>query len=499
MDEKNAVKASELLQQIRSILNICALTDAQSAQADAALDGLDALCAQKPEEAIDFKNVCDHLTCSVYLTDGRGKTLYVNQAYLDRSGLDLEDLMGYTISEIHQNDTFHCDINAQVMAKRQMSNAIAYIPKTNRKLYVTGVPIFDADGNVKYVLTNDRDVGELMEVENQLLQLKQERILDQKELEYYRSQDASCNILYASSAMNELMELVKRIAPTDVTVLITGESGTGKELMANAVFSQSSRRDKPYVKINCAAIPADLLESELFGYEEGAFTGARRGGKIGAFELANHGTLLLDEVGDLPIQVQAKLLRALQEREIVRIGGQKTIQLDIRVIAATNRNLREEVRAGIFREDLYYRLNVMPLTIPSLRERREDIPILAGAFIEQFCEKYKKSVALESGSMAVLSAYDWPGNIRELKNLMERLVVINTTGTISQGILRRNLGGAAEPIEGKKLKDAVVQLEKRMIQEALEQCGSKRKAAAMLGIDHSTLVKKCKQYGMDEP
>ena len=212
--------------------------------------------------------------------------------------------------------------------------------------------------------------------------------------------------------MASVMALIRTIAPTDVTVLITGESGTGKELAANEIYQCSDRMGKPFIKVNCAAIPAELLESELFGYEEGAFTGARRAGKAGMFELANTGVILLDEIGDMPLPLQTKLLRVLQQRELMRIGGSKPIPLDIRVIASTNKDLREEVRQGRFREDLYYRLNVVPIELKPLRERREDIPYLTEQFCRGFNKKYGKNAQISSEGMELILAYNWPGNWR---------------------------------------------------------------------------------------
>ena len=451
------------------------------------------------ESRVDYRKICDNLKTSIYITDAQGTTLYVNDAYLECAGLEgrRDDIVGKTINEIRKANLFQCEINELVSKEKKVKNAIAYIPSSDRRLHVTGVPVFDEDGELEYILTTDRNIDELTEVENQLNQLKMENSLNRQDLEYYRSQEQDEEILYTSSRMSEVMDLIRTIAVTDVTVLITGESGTGKELTASALQKYSERRDKPFVKINCAAIPSELIESELFGYEEGAFTGAKKGGKVGAFELADGGTLLLDEIGEVPYQVQAKLLRALQEGEITRIGCKKPVKLDIRIIAATNRNLLQEVKEGKFREDLYYRLNVMPVHLPALRERREDIPLLVGSFINKFSEKYKKKASLESGAMQILKAYDWPGNIRELRNLMERLVVINRTGVITRSIIRGNLGmGDVMEEEGKTLKEIVIQTETRVILDALAECGSKRKAAAKLGVDPSTLVKKCQQYGI---
>ena len=288
-----------------------------------------------------------------------------------------------------------------------------------------------------------------------------------------------------------------------VTVLVTGESGSGKERIAEAIYRHSSRSDKPFIKVNCAAIPAELLESELFGYEAGAFTDANKKGKAGMFELANDGVILLDEIGDMPINLQTKLLRVLQEREVMRIGGSKYMKLDIRVIAATNRNLEEEIRRGNFREDLYYRLNVVPICVIPLRERKEDIPYLVMGFLRKYCKKYGKKVSVDKEAIDLFVSYDWPGNIREFKNLIERLVVISTDGSIGKSNILQSLNSnflkfnshkADRPIN---LKEYLKAYEKTLIATALKQWDSKRKTAKALGIDHATLIRKCREHGFD--
>lgn len=299
------------------------------------------------------------------------------------------------------------------------------------------------------------------------------------------------------------MELVRTVAQTDVTVLITGESGTGKELIANELYQNSPRRDKPFIKVNCAAIPAELLESELFGYEEGAFTGARRSGKAGMFELADSGVILLDEIGDMPLPLQTKLLRVLQQRELIRVGGSRPVKLDLRVVAATNKDLREESRQGRFREDLYYRLNVVPIELKPLRERKADIPVLAEQFCRGFCKKYGRNMRITPDGLDLLTQYPWPGNIRELENLVERIVVTNASGAaITRGHIQAALSAngqfhAADVPQG-TLKQQVAAYEREIVLHTVEREGSIRRAAKALGVDHSTLVKKFRQYGLEE-
>ncbi|MFZ5806144.1 MAG: sigma-54-dependent transcriptional regulator [Verrucomicrobiota bacterium] len=294
-----------------------------------------------------------------------------------------------------------------------------------------------------------------------------------------------------SAAMNTVMEMIKKAAPTEATVLIQGESGTGKEMIAHALYEASSRADKPFIKVNCAAIPANLMESEFFGHEKGAFTGAVQR-RIGRFELADIGTILLDEITEIPPELQVKLLRVLQEKEFERVGGSKTLRVDVRVFATTNRNLSEEVKSGRFREDLFYRLNVFPVQIPPLRERGGDIILLADFFIQKFSRRHGAKVqSLSSDAQDHLCRYNWPGNVRELQNVVERAVIL-----------------AAQKIqldpedlflpEKNTQHDApmtLAEMERRAIQHALQCCNQNRThAARMLGISLRTLRNRLREY-----
>jgi two-component system response regulator AtoC len=320
-----------------------------------------------------------------------------------------------------------------------------------------------------------------------------------------------------SPSMRAVYDVIARVADSPSTVLITGESGTGKELVAQALHRGSSRRTQPLIKVNCAAIPKDLVESELFGYERGAFTGAV-GSKPGRFELADGGTLFLDEIGEIPIEMQVKLLRALQESEFERVGGIKTLRVDVRLIAATNRNLEALIADGRFREDLFYRLNVVPIALPALRDRREDIPLLIQHFIEKYNRRLGKRVErVDEGALEILTAYAWPGNIRELENVMERSVLFadGPLVTVAQlpETLRERTGAAAVPVapvgalgaiaapSGASMKDIVRQaqadLEKTLISRALDETnGNVTRAAKLLQISRKSLQVKMKELGL---
>jgi len=314
------------------------------------------------------------------------------------------------------------------------------------------------------------------------------------------------NIIGDSQAMQQLFSRMKRIIKTDSTVLILGESGTGKELVAKAIHFNGSRKDKPFVAVNCSAIPENLLESELFGHAKGSFTGAIKE-KIGKFEAANLGTIFLDEIGTLPMHLQTKLLRVLQEQEIERVGSNRQIKLDVRVISATNVNLEEEVKRGNFREDLFYRLNVIPVLIPPLRERTEDILPLTRHFLEKNCRAMQRSsMHLEKEALEALEAYPWNGNVRELENIMERVVALTegdliTLRDLPSNIAKSYLEWEGSPIsvtpQGINMVQTINEIEKKMIAEALQLAGGvKARAALMLSINRTTLVEKMRRLGI---
>ncbi len=320
------------------------------------------------------------------------------------------------------------------------------------------------------------------------------------------------NIIGTSKPMQEVFRLVEKVADTDSTVLITGESGTGKELIAHSIHYASDRKDGPFIPVNCAAIPEELLESELFGHEKGAFTHAIKT-RIGRFELANKGTIFLDEIGEMSPSLQVKLLRVLQERKFERVGGVKTISVDIRVVAATNQDLETAVKEGRFREDLYYRLNVIPIHVPPLRERRSDIPLLAKYFLEKYCKGKRKGVqGISDEAMDILVRYDWPGNVRELENIIERMVILASGDIITKEDLPLQIvekagcspglvavtGEAMEfPDDGLSLSQAVSELEKTLILKALERTGGvKNRAAKLLKMNRTTLIEKMKKLGL---
>lgn len=372
------------------------------------------------------------------------------------------------------------------------------------------VIILTGHGTVEDAVTAMRDgaydfITKPVNMEHLLLLAKRaldRRILAQRNQELMQEIETNkkvSSIIGRSTAIKGIFELIKKVAPTKANILITGESGVGKELVADALHNLSNRSDKPFIKVHCAALAESLLESELFGHEKGAFTGAA-GRKKGRFELANEGTLFLDEIGEINPSVQIKILRVLQERKFERVGGEQTLETDVRIIAATNRDLKEEIRKGHFREDLYYRLNVVNIHVPPLRERKDDIPILANAFLKEFASENNKVIdSFEPKAKACLYAYSWPGNIRELRNCMESAVVLSNNNIINLEDLPPNVRGEADnasirlPI-GIKMAEA----EKLIIVETLAaNNGNKSRTAEILGIGRKTLYQKIIDYGIE--
>lgn len=458
----------------------------------------------------DYKEILDHLYDGMCILDGKGIFLYVNKAYCKIMGIKKDEIVGYDVKEL-EGKLYKNAVSPEVIRRKQQVNSVGISMINGMKVLITGLPIFDQEGNVKRVVCNHRELTDLLEMraeleasQEKLKAVKEHERKQIREIEHLRKQQITKeNVIGRSKEMKNVLNLIRQVANIEATVLITGETGVGKEVIANEIYTNSCRKNGPFIKLNCAAIPANLLESELFGYDKGAFTGANKLGKIGLFELANKGTLMLDELGELPLELQAKLLRAIQDKEITRIGGTDSIKLDVRIIAATNKNLREEVKKGVFREDLFYRLNVIPINIPPLRERKEDIEELAKHFLGVFNKKYNKLVEISTQGYQVLEEYTWPGNIRELQNIIERLVVITP---YDHSVNEEQLGNMLninpiKPTESLNkpaaLKDIVENVERKAIEKALDECGTTRAAAKILQIDQSTIVKKAKKLGIE--
>lgn len=371
------------------------------------------------------------------------------------------------------------------------------------EIYITGTPAM-CEGKITNVTVNIRDVTELQRLQEQVSRLTALYLSTPEGNRVARL--VGENMVVESPAMKRILDLTVRVAQVDSVVLIHGESGTGKEVLARLIHSLSARSKGPFISINCGAIPENLLESELFGYERGSFTGAWRDGKQGLFELADGGVMFLDEIGEVPLNLQVKLLKVLQDMEVFRLGGVKPVKFDVRVIAATNRNLQELVKNRKFREDLFYRLYVVPIEVPPLRERREDIFPLAWHFLKQYNQKYRQSKTFSSELIEMLESYGWPGNVRELQNIVERLVVTSDSEVLKPEHLPHSIyqRGDAEDISLDRsrvsgvvsLYHAKEQVERTMLAQAIKIKRTTREIASLLGIDHSTVVRKLQKYGL---
>ncbi len=467
----------------------------------------------------DLQTIFDNSYDVLYVCDGNGVTLRASSACEELWGKRPDELIGRSVYEL-ENEGVYRPSATRLALERKKKVQIVQETKTGRRLMVVSTPIQNSEGEVVRVVNASRDITELHELETELQQLKD--IVEGYKIELARLQDQTNQkmgqLIYRSSVMEKIISKLMRIAVVDSTVLIMGESGVGKEVIADYVHSHSPRMDKPLIKVNCAAIPESLLESELFGYEQGAFTGANKNGKAGLFELANDGTLFLDEIGDMPTELQAKLLRVLQDTQIMRIGGRKPIPINVRIIAATNQDLGSRVAQGTFRQDLYYRLNVIPVTIPPLRERKEDILPLIEEFTIRYSTKFNRHIRISKEVLVMLEEYHWPGNIRELQNIVERLIVTTDAAIIGIDHLPEALVyGAKEShsvmstqfqkssnkfqqsIEVHKiipLKKAVYLVETQLLELAKEQCRTVTEMAKVLDMDQSTISRKLQKYGM---
>lgn len=428
--------------------------------------------------------------------DGDTQLLLLNPAFERVMGLKKSETLGRKTRDLVKEGVSDTAASLKVIESGKPQTVLLRT-KAGRQVLSTGVPVFDRDGKISRIYCNLRDITELNQLKEKYQQsqkLISKYLIELQEVKKARS--LKSEFVAHSKQMTEILETAFRIAMVDATVLILGESGVGKELVARMIHEASPRADTGvFVKINCAAIPAELLESELFGYEAGAFTGASREGKPGYFEIADKGTLLLDEIADLSPGLQVKLLSVIQDQEVTRLGDTRPKKVDVRLLAATDQDLEKMVRTGKFREALYYRLNVVPLTIPPLRERRDDIPFLLVHFLEKYNEKYGFKKRLSKGVIEALTAHQWPGNIRELSNLVEHLVVLSDEDTIEIEHLPKKLHNFHEkntetPRQMVSLKKEMEAYELEVVSRVVAQSKTLEEAAHILGISLSTLTRR---------
>lgn len=459
-----------------------------------------------PEKIQSFLDkILDVFYDGIYITDKTGKTIKVNKMYEKLTGLNREELLGRNVQDLTKEGVFDTALNP-IIVKTGKPQTSLQLTKAGRNVVLNGQPVFDQAGDVAYVVTYVRDVTVLTQLKEQISH--QAELIEKyhSETHYLRAKTFKDKAVIESPKMQKLMGLLKRIAATDSTVLILGDTGVGKDVFATQLHQHSLRHDEPFFKINCATIPETLIESELFGYEPGAFSGASSKGKPGYFEMADKGTLFLDEIGELPLAMQAKLLRVLQDQEVMRIGSTKVKKVDVRFIAATNRNLEQAVKEGTFRSDLYYRLRVAVLDLPPLRERKEEIIPLINFFLDKFNTKYKKRIDLSPEAKVFLQEYQWPGNVREMENMIQGLIVTQEKQLLDIADLpnhihppddgKENVFLSAAPNGELSLNQIMDDFEKELLKKALAAHKSVSKVADALKVDRSTIHRKLKKYGL---
>ncbi|MEH0020868.1 MAG: sigma 54-interacting transcriptional regulator [Desulfobacter sp.] len=457
------------------------------------------------EMTLQFQTLVDHSYYGIYILDRNGVVLKVNDVAAGLIGMEKEDMVGMNIQALAEEGVVDQALTPTILKSKKPLTRPLYVVKRDKYIMASGMPIFDDSGNIRFVVVIEHDMTIVKELRAQLEQARQvaetikSELSDRNLLEMKNSE-----IIADSPAMVQVLSVLLKLAKMDASnILITGESGTGKGFLSKFIHQNGARKHKPFISINCAALPDMLLEAELFGYEKGAFTGASDTGKAGLFELANQGTIFLDEIGDLPFSVQAKLLKCLDDGEIRRLGGTRSIKVDCIVIAATNHNLEELVARKKFRQDLYFRLNIFPVHIPPLRERREDILKISKFYLKKYNTRYKQKKQFSEKCIEQLQNYDFPGNVRELKNIIKNAVVIKEkdvlTKILPSATLRsgRRKGPASRPrdvAESRSLNEELMAFERKRLEQALNRTGSTRELSEYLGISQSTVVRKLKKH-----
>lgn len=442
----------------------------------------------------DVIEILDNLNIAVCVDDGEGYEIWINRAAEELYEIDRNDIIGYDMKALEEAEVYVPSLTRQIIEKK-IPISIIHENRVGKQVVTSGIPLFDENNRLRRVITSCVDITRLLELEQELQKAREviNKITDYNML-------GGQNFIVSSVEMQEVMELVEKVASIDASILITGESGTGKSDIAKLIHETGSRKELPFVKINCGAIPENLLESEFFGYEPGAFTGSSRNGKKGLFELANHGTVFLDEVGELPMPLQVKLLQVLQDKEFHRVGGEKLIKVDVRIISATNRDLHKMVLNGSFREDLYYRLNVIPIHVPPLRKRPEDLVNLIKLFLARSNERFGENKVITMAAMVLLLEYPWPGNVRELENVIERIVITTKQNAITPNSLPSyfvksdSQKGNDDFKVSMTLKEGVELAEKQILQDAAKVYKNTRDVAEALDVNQSTIVRKFEKY-----
>ena len=446
----------------------------------------------------DLHAILSSIYDEILVVNHKGELIRYSETVInDFWGSNLKDLLGKNLLDLEKKGLFSPSVTRLVLEK-QKKVSVVQETKSGRKILAVGNPVFNENGELHRIIIASRDITEATRLKTELHEIKKISEQYKKELDDFKNKDRFLKkLIYCSPKMEQIINQAKKIADFSSNVLISGESGVGKEVIAQAIHQLGNRSSKPFLKLNCGAIPETLLESELFGYTKGAFTGADKNGKEGYFKRADQGILFLDEIGEMPLHLQVKLLRVLQEQEVIPIGSTIPTKINVQIIAATNKSLEKMVESGTFREDLFYRLNVIPLRVPPLRERMEDVPVLAFHFLQQLNEKYNKNYHLTPDALSLLEFYSWPGNVRELQNMIERLVVSADDPVIEAEFVSKFLTPGYDFKKSKPvitrvlpLQEALHSVEEQLILLAMKQYKTTTKAAKALGISQSSVSRK---------
>ncbi|PHR27896.1 MAG: Fis family transcriptional regulator [Desulfotalea sp.] len=453
-----------------------------------------------------LKTIIGASSDGIWVCNAKGVVVTINSASESLNGIKARDVIGKNVSNLLDNNNFDQLVTTKVLESGQQETIVQHVKKTNRLLLCTGTPARDESGNVALIVVNERDMTELENLRTKFEQNKKITAKFKEELSELSLRELEQNSIIAdSSQMQQILQKSKKLAHIGASnILILGASGTGKGLLAKSIHKNSSRRENAFIEINCAAIPENLLEAELFGFERGAFSGAAEVGKVGLFELAQGGTIFLDEIGDMPLNLQTKLLKYLDDKQFRRLGGTKEIKVECSTISATNRNLQERVQDNLFREDLFYRLSSFTLEIPSLCDRRDDIPGLVHFYLEKYNKKYNRLIRVSASVVAQLKTYSFPGNVRELKNIIENGVVLSEDATLDRYLA--NIGKGNPPLvtnvdlstasADMDLSATLNEVEKQLLIKAKQRCNTTRQMSKVLNICQSTVVRKMQKHGL---
>ncbi|MCB5900151.1 MULTISPECIES: sigma-54 interaction domain-containing protein [Bacillus cereus group] len=451
------------------------------------------MVAEKERVLMDLKDVFEYAFDEIFVTDEQGIVVRVNSTCERHYQLAAEELVGKHVKELQKDGIFYPSATLEVIEKKRPIELVQ-TTKSGEYLHVRTRPVFDDEGNLRRVISYSRDLTELYQLRQKVEEMDNQLKTYKKELrETYEHE----GLIFKSLAMQKIVDTIKKVSVVDSTVLVLGETGVGKSRLVRHLHEVSHRKHESFYEINCAALPTNLIESELFGYSGGSFTGANREGKKGLLESAHKGTLFLDEIGEMPLEIQAKLLQVLQEKTFRPIGGRELKKVDVRIVAATNRDLSEMVKQGTFRKDLYYRLNVIPIAIPPLRERTEDILPLIYHYLQHFNKKYGRDVKLAPSTLQMFVGYPWEGNNREIENVIER-IVITVDDVVTVEDLPLSMQEAAVEQSGQSLYKMLEEVERNIILKAYKTYESSYKVAEFLQISQSAATRKIKKFIEEE-